>query len=111
MNERARGQSITEYVILLGVVAAAVLGMQSYAKRGIQAGIKAAADRIGSQQQGLEDINLSLPWKFTEVSVIRTQSDATRMTRQMTPGVVMTQAQQAAQSQGVLSKSAFARDQ
>lgn len=41
-----RGQSIVEYAILLGIVTAAVLGMQVYAKRGIQAGLKMTADSL-----------------------------------------------------------------
>lgn len=43
---RLQGQAIVEYAILLGVAALAVAGMQLYAKRGIQAGIKMAADRL-----------------------------------------------------------------
>ena len=39
-------QAFAEYAILLGIVAAAILGMQLYAKRGIQAGIKMAADQM-----------------------------------------------------------------
>ena len=108
---RLQGQSIIEYVILIGVVAAAVLGMQAYAKRGIQAGIKVAADRIGSQQEGLEDINLSLPWKVTGETVIRKQGDVFRTTSLFSQGSVMTQTQATEQSRGALSKSAFSRDQ
>lgn len=46
MRGVAAGQAITEYAILIGVVVAALLGMQVYAKRGLQAGIKATADRL-----------------------------------------------------------------
>lgn len=38
------GQSITEYLLIFAVVAAAMTGMMVYAKRGIQAGLKVAAD-------------------------------------------------------------------
>lgn len=48
------GQAIAEYAILLGVVAAALAIMQAYAKRGLQAGIKAAADQVGDQLNGIE---------------------------------------------------------
>jgi len=41
-----RGQAITEYPVLLAVVALVILGLQFYAKRGLQAGIKQAADRL-----------------------------------------------------------------
>lgn len=46
MRGVAAGQAITEYAILIGVVVAALLGMQVYAKRGLQAGIKATADHL-----------------------------------------------------------------
>ncbi len=41
-----RGQALAEYAILIGIVTAAILGMQVYAKRGIQAGIKLATDQM-----------------------------------------------------------------
>ena len=40
------GQTITEYLLIFAVVAAAILGMQVYARRGIQAAVKTAADRM-----------------------------------------------------------------
>ena len=45
MNPR-KGQAFVEYSILLGVVTVVLLGMQLYAKRGIQAGFKMAADGL-----------------------------------------------------------------
>ncbi len=41
-----RAQSFVEYAVVLTVVVAALVGMQLYAKRGIQAGIKTATDRM-----------------------------------------------------------------
>lgn len=41
-----RGQSIVEYVLVVMVVSAAVMAMSTYAKRGIQASVKVAADRL-----------------------------------------------------------------
>jgi Flp pilus assembly pilin Flp len=43
------GQSITEYIVLIGLVSMAIIGMQVYMKRGIQAAIKLSADELGSQ--------------------------------------------------------------
>ena len=40
----ASGQAIVEYAILIGVVAAAILAMSTYARRGIQSGIRATTD-------------------------------------------------------------------
>ncbi len=47
------GQAILEYTIVLGVITAAILAMQLYAKRGIQAGVKVMADQIGDQADGI----------------------------------------------------------
>ena len=54
MEWQRRGQSIVEYAVLIAMVIAALTGMQIYAKRGIQAGVKAAADQIGDQQTGMK---------------------------------------------------------
>ena len=45
-----RAQTIMEYAIILGFVAVALSAMQVYIRRGIQAGIKVAADELGNQQ-------------------------------------------------------------
>lgn len=44
-----KGQSILEYAILLAVIIAALLIMQSLVKRGYQGGLKDAADKMGEQ--------------------------------------------------------------
>ena len=47
---RQRGQSVTEYAIVFSVVAAAIIGMQIFLKRGLQAKEKGVADyytRVG----------------------------------------------------------------
>ena len=50
MRRRASGgQSITEYALLLITVLVAVGGMQLYAKRGIQAAVKAGADTLSPE--------------------------------------------------------------
>ena len=46
LRQGYRGQAIMEYLLLFGVVAAAITGMMVYAKRGIQAGLKVAADDL-----------------------------------------------------------------
>ena len=43
---RRRGQSVTEYAIVFSVVAAAVIGMQIYLKRGLQAKEKGTVDLL-----------------------------------------------------------------
>lgn len=52
-----KGQTILEYAVLIAIVGAVFIGMQTYIKRAIQAGVKIAADQIGSQRQGLKEID------------------------------------------------------
>ncbi len=47
-----RAQSTAEYVIVLGLIVAAVVAMQTYIKRGFQGRIKDAVDYAGSDGQG-----------------------------------------------------------
>ena len=44
-----RGQSIAEYLLIFAVVAAAIMAMQVYAKRGIQGIVKTAADQMSPE--------------------------------------------------------------
>ena len=53
MIRRARGQALAEYAFLIAIVSAAVLTMRVYLTRGIQAGVKVAADQIGDQVNGI----------------------------------------------------------
>jgi len=50
-----RGQSASEYALLIALVLAAFVGMQTYVKRGIQAAIKENVDEFGGQE-GAEEI-------------------------------------------------------
>lgn len=53
-----KSQSFTEYVILLSIVMAAVIGMRVYAKRAIQARIKDLTDAlIAPRSEHLEHVN------------------------------------------------------
>jgi Flp pilus assembly pilin Flp len=49
MLRNRRGQSILEYAILMVIVIAALLSLQTYIKRGIQGRLKQATDDIGEQ--------------------------------------------------------------
>lgn len=44
------GQSIAEYAVIISVVTAALLAMQVYLKRGIQAAVKYSTDQFGNQE-------------------------------------------------------------
>jgi hypothetical protein len=50
-------QSIVEYVVFVGVIVAALAVMQLYAKRGIQATLKAGADTVGGQTDSVVTTN------------------------------------------------------
>ena len=50
---KEKAQSIMEYAILIGIVSAAIMAMNVYVKRGVQAGIKFSADQMGSQKNGM----------------------------------------------------------
>lgn len=48
LRER-KAQSTLEYAILIGVVVAALIGMQTYIKRGYSGKLKESADQMGEQ--------------------------------------------------------------
>ena len=76
---RKRGQSISEYVIVIGIVAAALLLMQTYIKRGIQGVIKASADELGDQIEGGKEKGLvkyeEIEYKGTKGIKIHTERE------------------------------------
>lgn len=49
---RSKAQSIMEYSIVIGLVFSLFLVMQTYLKRGIQAGIRISAEQLGDQEKG-----------------------------------------------------------
>lgn len=51
MGKRAQG--VTEYALILAVVAAVLLAMQAYFKRGVQAVAKVSTDQLGGFDSGL----------------------------------------------------------
>lgn len=53
MRKQQRGQSTAEYAIVLGVVIAALVGMQIYVKRGLNAKMKGVTDYMADNTTGL----------------------------------------------------------
>jgi Flp pilus assembly pilin Flp len=49
MLHTKRGQSVLEYAILMVIIIAALITLQTYIKRGISGRLKSATDDIGSQ--------------------------------------------------------------
>jgi Flp pilus assembly pilin Flp len=52
-----QAQSIIEYAIVLSLVTAVFIGMQTYLKRGVQAAVKISTDRMGTQVGGAPVVN------------------------------------------------------
>ena len=44
-----KGQSTLEYAIIIAVIAAALVAMQTYIKRGVQGKLRSSTDEIGEQ--------------------------------------------------------------
>ncbi len=49
LNLNKKGQNTLEYAIVIAVIVAALIAMQTYIKRGIQGKMKASTDDIGEQ--------------------------------------------------------------
>lgn len=54
MNKRA--QSMLEYTLLIGIVALALMAMQTYGRRGIQAVLKLSVDKLGAQENATSSV-------------------------------------------------------
>ena len=54
----SRAQATFEYAIILAIAVTALISMQVYFKRGIQAGIKMCSDELGGQKEGLFEIDI-----------------------------------------------------
>jgi len=53
--KKNQAQSILEYTIIIGVIAAAFFLMQKYLQRSVQLSIKVAADGLGVQREGMRE--------------------------------------------------------
>ncbi len=68
---KTKAQSTLEYVILIGVVVAALIAMGIYMKRGAQGQLRQAADQIGEQYSaGLTTSNYLVTSKQTQREVL-----------------------------------------
>jgi Flp pilus assembly pilin Flp len=73
--KKRKGQGIIEYAIILGLIVAALSAMRVYIKRGIQAGIKVAADQLGSQENA-EETDLKKGGRIVRANIdITTESE------------------------------------
>lgn len=55
-----RGQNLLEYGLIIGIVTVALLGMQTYFKRGVQSVIKVVADNYGPQGDPIKDAEIAI---------------------------------------------------
>lgn len=88
MKTKAKAQSILEYAVVLAAVVTALVGMQLFFKRGIQASLKLAADQIGAQQDSA-DVDIVRGGVITSseaASVTQTVSGGTQRFRQLGGG-------------------------
>ena len=107
-KRRCGGQAIIEYAVLFGLVTAVLMGMQGYLKRGVQAGVKVAADQIGRQSKGLEDIDLKLDWKFKGDSAVVTKAASSKAVESRARGERVSRVDEQTTSSGFLSFNAGA---
>jgi Flp pilus assembly pilin Flp len=77
MLRNKKAQSINEYAIIIGLVAVAIMGMQTYLKRGIQGVIKVSADELGDQFGQFEGVKEEGLVDYQEAFTIDTESDIT----------------------------------
>ncbi len=79
----SRGQSLSEYALVLALIVAAVFGMQAYMKRGIQGVIKTTADTLSgetneSKEEGLAKLKYIDPLAITSLEGKCVVTDKTR---------------------------------
>ena len=109
-----KGQNIAEYSILIALVIAVVIGMQTYVKRGIQGRVKDGADRfvdVISGTQALSDTTtaeeLSTAWSnisnVTEVTAPH-QYDPAGFSRKVTSATITDEEDYAMDKEGTVTR-------
>ena len=71
---RKNAQAISEYALLIAVIAAALTVMQLYFQRSVRAVVKIAADEVGAQKEGSATEDPSLEWLEKENTEVTTTS-------------------------------------
>ncbi len=64
VTKNKKGQNLIEYGLILGIVTVALLGMQTYFKRGVQSVIKVVADDYGTQGTPISDVEIEIKKKI-----------------------------------------------
>jgi len=100
---KIKAQSILEYIVLVGIIAAALTAMQFYFRRAIQAAVKVAADEIGSQKEGAVDYDYKYEWKWKGRAYTATDTSGTSTANQMEKGAVSYEKNETTTQSGILS--------
>lgn len=103
MQMKTKAQSILEYVLILGIAAAALMLMQLYMRRSIQGVIKVAADELGEQKQGLMEFDYKNDWKVKGSSAIVSVTTGTQNNSLSERGAVRYETEQKSEKSGVSS--------
>ena len=88
LRNRIKGQSTAEYAILIALVVAAVIAMQTYAKRALQAKVRDAALYMTDQTSNLgNSIQYEPYYLTTNFEVTREQRTNMILTNEVTAGI------------------------
>jgi len=85
LSHSKEAQGLTDYVILIGIMTLALIGGQTYLKRGIQNSIKSTADDLSSyatNTYGMDSQTLGA-WETGLVQYTRNRSQTTTMQKNM----------------------------
>lgn len=83
--QNTRGQSTLEYAILIVIVAAALISIQTFVNRGLQGRMRQATDDIGDQYSGGNTETWQNSWTNSErTSSFKAGVDKTTTTRENT---------------------------
>jgi len=93
MLRRDRGQSTLEYAVIIAVVAAALVAINIYMKRGIQGKLRESTDQIGEQFDAANT-------KFGDTGIERTRIGIT--VQRVVDGVTTTETGASAQDDGTV---------
>ena len=101
---KPRAQSILEYVVVIGVVSAALAAMQLYLRRAVQSVVKITADQIGDQRKGVIGADLDYRYERTKVgdSTINQQGSGSNSTTTAKGGDVSYQSDKTEKGSGLL---------
>jgi len=78
-----KGQNTAEYAILIGLVVAVVIAMQTYVKRGVQGRIADEVDSMANQTSGLGSTPQYEPY-YVDSTVVTTMNAPDRKTQSKT---------------------------